>query len=324
MLNYEHAKITLLLTGERVIFLLAKECADEFKLDCQLRRLSERTIKGYYNNTILFLTYTEKHNSVIELEEIRPLHIKKYMQYIIGRELSASYANNIMKCLRAFFAFAVQEDYLAISPAVKVRWQKESKTIIKTFTDDEVSALINSFDFSNYLSARNKLILAIAFGTGMRNTEICNIKCCDIKDTVILVHGKGNKERNVPLTPYLKKVMMKYDRLRAYYFENKHLVYDNYFLSRTGKPLTKEAIEHIFNQANDTAQVRSDIRCSPHTARHYYAQASLRNGLDVYSLSRVLGHENINITKRYLQSLNDESIVQMATSTSPLENIKLK
>ncbi|MGM9629304.1 tyrosine-type recombinase/integrase [Butyricicoccus sp.] len=304
--------------------MLAKDCAEEFKLDCQLRRLSSRTIKGYYNNTILFLTYIQKRESIIELEDIRPLHIKRYMQYLIGRELSASYANNIMKCLRAFFVFAVQEEYLTENPAAKVKWQKEGKTLIKTFTDDEVSALLGSFDFSTYLSARNKLILAVAFGTGMRNSEICGIQCTDIRDSVILVHGKGNKERYVPLTPYLKKIMLKYERLRTYYFYNKELVFDNYFLSRTGRPLTKEAIEHVFNQANAIAHVRSDIRCSPHTARHYYAQASLRNGLDVYSLSRVLGHENINITKRYLQSLNDESIVQMATSTSPLENIKLR
>lgn len=92
--------------------------------------------------------------------------------------------------------------------------------------------------------------------------------------------------------------------------------YENLLLSRTGRPLTKEALEHIFRQAEEKATVRSEIRCSPHTARHYYAQANLRNGLDVYSLSRLLGHENINITKRYLQSLQDSSIVEMAVHTT--------
>ena len=70
-------------------------------------------------------------------------------------------------------------------------------------------------------------------------------------------------------------------------------------------------------------EIREEIRCSPHTARHYFAQTHLRNGLDVYSVSRLLGHENINITKRYLQSLQDSSIVEMAVKTSPLRNLKL-
>ena len=117
--------------------------------------------------------------------------------------------------------------------------------------------------------------------------------------------------------------MMKYDRLKTQYFCDRILEHENYLLSRTGRPLTREAIEHIFNQANEKARVRFDLRCSPHTARHYYAQCNLRNGLDVYSLSRLLGHENINITKRYLQSLRDDSIVELASKSSPLSNLKI-
>lgn len=302
----------------------ARECVEEFKLECELRRLSKRTIKGYYNNTMLCLNYIEKHFKVTEIEEIRTLHLKKYVQYLIGRDLSPSYANGILKSLRAFFKFVMEEEYITTNPVLRVSWQKEGKVLIQAFTDEEVKALLDAFDVSSFLSCRNKLILAIAFDTGARNTEICSILTQDIKENIILIHGKGNKERNVPLTPYLRKLMLKYDRLREHYFDDKKIEYDNYLLSRTGRPLTKEALEHIFNQANEKAQIRSDIRCSPHTARHYYAQANLRNGLDVYSLSRLLGHENINITKRYLQSLQDKDIVNMAIETSPLSRIRGK
>ena len=303
--------------------MLAKDCLDEFKVECNLRRLSPRTTKGYYNNTALFLTYLEKHMDVTELEEIPTPHIKKYLQYLIEKKLSPSYINGILKSLRAFFKFAQDEEYIATNPATRVSWQREGKVLIETFTDEEVHSLINAFDFTNYLSARNKLILAIAFDTGARNTEICDILEEDIRDNVILIHGKGNKERHVPLTPYLKKLLFKYQRIKSVYFANQNLRHSNLLLSRTGRPLTKEALEHVFNQAAQYADIREDLRCSPHTARHYYAQANLRNGLDVYSLSRLLGHENINITKRYLQSLQDSSIVEMAIKTSPLSNMKI-
>ena len=244
------------------------------------------------------------------------------MPYQMKKGLSASYLNGTLKCLRAYFKYAVQEEFISSSPADRVNWQKEGKVIIKTFSDSEVKALIEAFDYSDYLSARNRLILTIAFDTGARNTEICSIMKQDIKGNMILIHGKGNKERYVPITPYMQKAMFRYERLRDHYFEDRFLPTEHYLLSRTGRPLTKEAIEHIFNQANEKANVRSEIRCSPHTARHYNAQANLRNGLDVYSLSRLLGHENINITKRYLQSLQDEDILKMAVKTSPIAALK--
>ena len=303
--------------------MLAKDCLAEFKVECDLRRLSSRTTKGYYNNTALFLTYLDKHLEVTELEEIRTPHIKKYLQYLIEKKLSPSYINGILKSLRAFFKYAQGEDYIDNNPATRVSWQREGKVLIETFTDEEVHSLLNAFDFSNYLSARNKLILAIAFDTGARNTEICDILEEDIRDNVILLHGKGNKERHVPLTPYLKKLLFRYQRIKSLYFANQNLQYGNLLLSRTGRPLTKEALEHVFNQAAQYADIREELRCSPHTARHYYAQANLRNGLDVYSLSRLLGHENINITKRYLQSLQDSTIVEMAVKTSPLSNMRI-
>lgn len=303
--------------------MLSKEYLEEFKLECQLRRLTPRTIQGYYNSSMLFLTYIEQQHDVTDLEAIRPQHIKRYMQFLIAKKLSPSYINAVLRCIRAYFRYAYEEGYILTNPAAKISWQKQGKVIIGTFTDEEVQALLEVYDFSDFLSARNKLILAIAFDTGARNTEMCSILESDIRDNVILIHGKGNKERHVPLTPYVKRCIIKYHRIKEHYFQDKHLAYKNLLLSRTGRPLTQEAMEHVFKQAADQCNIREEIRCSPHTARHYFAQTHLRNGLDMYSVSRLLGHENVNITKRYLQSLQDSSIVELAVNTSPLRNLKI-
>ena len=185
--------------------MLAKTILEEFKLECELRRLSPRTIKGYYNSTLLFLNWLERQQEIKELEAIRPQHIKQYIQYLIRKQLSPSYINAILRCLRAYFRYTVEEEYLTTNPTTKISWQKQGKVIIETFTDEEVRSLLNVFDFSTFLSARNKLILAIAFDAGARNTEMCDILEEDVRDNVILLHGKGNKERHVPLTLYLKK-----------------------------------------------------------------------------------------------------------------------
>ena len=156
--------------------MLAKHCLEEFKLDCQLRRLTNRTIKGYYNKTLNFLIYAEKHHGITEVEEIYTLHIKHYVQYLLSKKLTATYTSNILKCLRAYFRFAIQEEYIYSNPTLKVKMQKEPKVLIRTFNDDEVRTLLSVFDYSTFLSARNKMVLAIAFDTGARNTEICEIK----------------------------------------------------------------------------------------------------------------------------------------------------
>lgn len=151
--------------------MLSKECLEEFKVECDLRRLSPRTTKGYYNNTNLFLTYLEKNERILNLEEIRPQHIKKYIQHLMSKQLSPSYVNGILKCIRAYFKFAVSEGYITANPATRINWQKEGKVLIQTFTDAEVLSLLNAFDFSSYLSARNRLILAMLYGTIFRPLE---------------------------------------------------------------------------------------------------------------------------------------------------------
>lgn len=153
------------------------------------------------------------------------------------------------------------------------------------------------FNYRNYLNARNELIIALFIDTGIRNLELCTIRKCDINETFILIHRKGNKDRYVPITPFLNKSLIKFDRIREQYLRDKFRVDDYYFLSLTCRQLTVEAIERIVKDAGKKAGVRDEIRCSPHTFRHFFAQKQLMNGLDVYSLSRILGHENISITK---------------------------
>ncbi|MDG5852936.1 tyrosine-type recombinase/integrase [Clostridium beijerinckii] len=118
-------------------------------------------------------------------------------------------------------------------------------------------------------------------------------------------HGKGNKQRIVAISPYVKRLILRYEKCRDSRFRDRTIDENTpFFVSYRFKALTVEGIERVVKICGQKANIRKDIRCSPHTCRHYFAQAQLRNGLDVYSLSRLLGHENISITKRYLQSWN--------------------
>lgn len=294
----------------------------EFIFDCEVKNFSKRTLKSYRNNNALFHNYLKHEFEITELEQIKAIHIKRYFKFLMKKGLKSTYANGILKTIRAFFRYCLNEEYIEENPVLKVKWQKEGKVIINTFTDEEVINMLGVYKFTTFLSARNKMLIAFLVDTGARNNETCDVLKEDIKDRVILLRGKGNKQRQVGISPLLKKYMIRYERIRNFYFKDKIVKVDNYFLSNTGKPLTIETIERVVREAGRRSNVRKEIRCSPHTIRHWYAQEQLRNGLDVYSLSRLLGHENISITKRYLQSIKDEDIVDLSIKTSPLMNVK--
>ena len=93
------------------------------------------------------------------------------------------------------------------------------------------------------------------------------------------------------------------------------------FLSQKGKRLTPETVERIVKECGKECQVREKLRCSPHTCRHYYAQTQLKNGCDLFTVSKLLGHGNINITKRYLNSMEVDDILQIAQKTTPLRSL---
>lgn len=104
--------------------MLAKDTLEECKLECELRSLTPRTIRGYYNSTLLFLTWLERQQEINGLEAIRPPAIKAYIQHLMRKQLTPSYINAILRCIRAYFRYATEEEHLTTNPATKIRWEE--------------------------------------------------------------------------------------------------------------------------------------------------------------------------------------------------------
>ncbi|MFT8352732.1 tyrosine-type recombinase/integrase [Clostridium saccharoperbutylacetonicum] len=304
--------------------MLLVDLLKEYKYDMQVRNYSQRTIKTSFNSTLKFMNYCKGEFQAEELEDLLPMYFKKYITYLQGLGRSEVYINSIIKYLRGFFKYCVKEDYIPEKQNImsKIGWLRQKRTIINTFNDKEAQKMLSVWDYKNFYNARNKAIISTFFETGIRNLELCTLKILDIRDTVIKVTGKGNKERIVPISPALKKVLIKYERIRTEYIKDKYVVDDYYFLSYRSKMLTVEAVERVVRETGEMVKVRKEIRVSPHTIRHYYCQFLLRQKVDSYSISRLVGHSNTNITKIYLQSLEDEKIVEMGSTVSPMMILK--
>ncbi|MGG0275937.1 tyrosine-type recombinase/integrase [Bacillus rhizoplanae] len=303
--------------------MLLQDLLKEFLFHVQIKGHTPRTLKSRKTNITAFLKYLENEFEVTELEEIKPLHIKQYGMFLLKKGRKETYINSIYKSVRGFFNYCVDEGYVLQkhNPCLSVKWMKEETPVIKAFTSQEVRNMVNAFKMSTFIEARNKVIIMLLADTGIRNLELCHLLQSNVGETTIKIMGKGKKERYLAISPALNKYLAKYRRIREQYLKDNFRGYDNLFLSFRGKPLTVEAVERIVKIAGERAGITRNIRISPHTLRHTYAQMMLQNGCDVYSLSRLLGHEDISITKRYLQSLEDDKIVEMSVKLSPLMNL---
>lgn len=198
----------------------------------------------------------------------------------------------------------------------KFPWCKEEKPVIRAFQPKDVKRMLADCGGRDFLSVRDKTVLTMLFETGIRCWELCCIKNEDIHEDFIVIHGKNHKQRVVPVTAVLKKMLIKYEVARGQAFP--YPKNDYFFVSFHGYQLTNSAVEHILKRHGEGIE---DIRVSPHTCRHFFAQQQVKPGTDLYTISRLLGHENIGITQTYLNSLRDEDVVQIAKQKSVLMSL---
>ena len=297
------------------------ELIREFVFDCKVRELSDLTVKNYEKQLQKFRHFVRENFQITQFEELKPIHVKEYIASLQERGCKPAYINDLLKAVKCLCSYAQREGYSEEVLTKRVKNVKQPKVLIHTFSTKEISLMIKYFNGSDYLSVRNKMILMIFFDTGIRLSELVNMELDQIQDTYFVIYGKGRKERVVPKNPAVGKFLYKYLSAREKYFAGRNYEEELVFLSKTGKKMTNEGVRVFMREAANAVGVSSQVRVSPHTCRHTFAHQQLKNGLDLYSLSRLLGHESVAITQRYLESIKDTQILTSARKTSVLANL---
>lgn len=296
------------------------ELKKEFIFDCEVRELSSKTIHNYAKQLEQFAAFLRGSCGIENLEELKPIHIKQFIAMLQKRGCKPSYTNDMLKAVKVLCGYAFREGYTAELLTKRVKNVKEPKVLIHTFNSNEINSLVHYYKKDDYLSVRNKVIIMMLFDTGIRINELITMKPEQIQDSYFVIYGKGNKERVVPKSAVVSKWMSKYLNIRKNYFAFRD-AQPYVFLSKNGKILTEEAVRKFLVSAAKNVGVNSIVRVSPHTFRHTFAHQQLKNGLDLYSLSRLLGHESVSITQRYLEAIEDTDILASARKTGVLNNL---
>lgn len=283
--------------------------------------------KGTINNHIFYLNRFFdflREQGLSEIEEIEPRHIRRYIKATLNRGKEKPITiNKSTYILRSFFNFCVEEEIILESknPIRHIKNLKQEKRVLVTFNDAEVTRIINYYNDNSYTDVRNKTILMALFDMGLRASEVCGIKNSDVTQTGVLIRGKGSKERVVYISPIVRKQMKKYERFRQNRFKKRQPT-EYYFLSQHADQIFRSTINKILDTACKYADIRPEVRASPHDCRHYFAQKQLRNGIDPYSLSRLMGHYDTSMTNVYLRGISDADIVERGVQTSPIMDLK--
>lgn len=286
----------------------------EYLAEIEVRKYTPRTIKGYRNNLGLFLRFCVERAEVEDVEDLTLGIVKQFTQFMVRQGKKGTYINSILKTVKSFIQYCYDEGYGGFNTRRNFKWCKEDKPVIVAFKAGQVKKMLADCGGHDFVSVRDRAILTTFFETGVRCLELCCIRPVDIHDDFIIIQGKNHKQRVVPVTPVLAKAFLKYDDVAKRFFDLKSHD-DYYFLSFHGRQLTNSAVEHIVKKHGREIK---GVRVSPHTCRHFYAQQQMKMGTDLYTISRLLGHENIHITQTYLQSLRDEEVIRIAKQKSVL------
>lgn len=271
-----------------------------FTLDCESRRLTAQTMQYYKAHLRRFAAWLET-QGVRSLADLTANHLRTFLAEMARRDLAEDTQATAARVIRTFLNFAVREELLAVSPMAKVRMPRPSKRILPAFEPGEIEELLSACKDSRY-EPRDRAVILVLLDSGLRVSELCalTIGDVDIREGVITVKmGKGKRDRLVFLGAKSKKAVLRYLLER----ENTEPTEPLWVSEDGGAGLTHWGVRMLLDRLATRAGVE-DV--SPHKFRRTFCLWSLRAGMDVVSLSRIMGHEDTSLIRRYAAQLTDD------------------
>ena len=253
--------------------------------------LSNNTVKAYEADISSFFQWLD--NEDLKYKNLQEDHINQYISFLFQRKMRSSSVNRKISSIKSFYIFLVKRNFLKNSPLNDLVTPKQEKYLPESMSEAEVDKLLNSPDVANKIENRDKAMIEMLYATGMRISELVNLKITDVdmKRCVVKVFGKGSKER---LVPFGETAL---ESLKSYLNDREQSSSKEIFLSNRGKKMTRVA----FWQRVKIYLIRENLKnsISPHTLRHAFATHLLNRGADLRSVQLLLGHSDLSTTQIY-------------------------
>ena len=260
------------------------------------RAYSDNTVGAYMNDLNKYEEFLKKDILESDTEDL-----EKYLKYIKNLE-STTVAHKITS-IKSYFNYNIKRGIVSVNPADKVSRPKLTKHLPEYLTEEEVGKLLD-VELKSPYDYRNNTILELLYSSGIRISELVNIKTpnYDSEECLIRIMGKGSKERIVPLGDYAINIMNDYMNNYRPLINKKHT--DYVFVNNRGDKISRQFIFKVIKKEALKKGIKKDI--SPHTLRHTFATHLLKNGADLRIIQELLGHENISTTQIYTHVTNNK------------------
>lgn len=273
------------------------------------KRYSQNTINSYLNDILDFEAFIIREEFAPSLETIPTERIARhYINYLANEEYSKKSIARKISSIRTFYNYLVSKKVVAKNFFMLLNIPKLEKKLPEQISDNAIEYLLSTLDQSKPLDFRNYLIIDLLYSTGIRVTELVNIKMQDINldRTEIKILGKGAKERMVYLHDILVENIQMYLRvMRVKLLKNAKDIKTPYLLlNKNGDQITPRGIRKILTDI--VFKAGETYKISPHMLRHSFATEMLNNGADIRVVQELLGHENLSTTQIYTHVSNQE------------------
>ena len=274
-----------------------------------IKKHSEHTINGYKIDLIDFLEFNNN-----KLLNINRDIVNKYMQYLYDKNISKATISRRLSSLRSFYNYLYEEGKVTKNYFSNIKNPKKDNGLPKLVKDIDIDKMFLIPDTRNPLGQRNLLIIRMLYATGVRVSELVNIKLSDINisDRTIKIFGKGSKERIVIYGNNTSEILELYLNNGRRKLENRSS--DYLFLNKDGYKLSDRYVRNIINDIIIKASIQMHV--SPHMLRHTFATDMLNNGADLVSVKEMLGHESLNTTSIYTH-VSDDKIREVYNMAHP-------
>ena len=264
------------------------------------KALSNNSVEAYLRDVKKLSSFCTDKNEIIECTKVSITILREFIIHLHECNLSSKSQARILSGIKSFYHYLSIENVIDANPCDKIDRPRIERKLPDTLSPDEINDIINSVDLSNPHGERNRTILETLYSCGLRVSELINLKCSKLflEDGFLIVTGKGNKERAVPLNKILIKYLKNYMRLIRSHQDIETGHEDFVFLNNRGKQLTRMMIFTIVKKHTEKAGIKKNI--SPHTFRHSFASHLLQGGADLRAIQTMLGHESISTTEIYM------------------------
>jgi integrase/recombinase XerD len=260
------------------------------------RSLSLNTVESYERDIGKLISYlSEAH---IKPEDAKLEHLRDFLVEIGEIGINERSQARLISGIKSFYRFLIYKDKIAQDPTELLEAPKIGFRLPEVLSADEIEQILNAIDLSKPEGQRNKTIIEVLYGSGLRVSELINLKISNIyfNENYMLIEGKGNKQRLVPLSEESVH-QIGYWRLDRNRLDIKKGNEDFLFLNRYGRKLTRAMIFTIVKDLTRMAGIKKNV--SPHTFRHSFATHLLENGANLRAIQQLLGHESITTTEIY-------------------------